>query len=76
MTCAQEDAGRLQIPQELRLLIESVAPAHLVTLNRNGSPHLTLVWTGLDGDEIVAVHLPENQKVKNIRRNPQGALSL
>lgn len=66
----------MQIPRELRSLIESGAPAHLVTLNRNGSPHLTLVWIGLDGDEIVAAHLPENQKVKNIRRNPQVALSL
>jgi PPOX class probable F420-dependent enzyme len=66
----------MQIPPELRLLIESGAPAHLVTLNPNGSPHLTLVWIGLDGDEIVAAHLPENQKVKNIRQNPQVALSL
>ena len=66
----------MQIPPELRSLIEFGAPAHLVTLNRDGSPHLTLVWIGLDGEEIVAAHLPENQKVKNIRRNPQVALSL
>jgi len=66
----------MQIPLELRSLIESGAPAHLVTLNRDGSAHLTLVWIGLDGEEIVAAHLPENQKVKNIRRNPQVALSL
>lgn len=66
----------MQIPAELRSLIESGAPAHLVTFNRNGSPHLTLVWIGLDGDEVVAAHLPENLTVKNIRRNPQVALSL
>jgi len=66
----------MKIPVELRLLIESGAPAHLVTLNRDGSPHLTLIWIGLDGEEIVAAHLRENQKVKNIRRNPQVALSL
>jgi len=66
----------MQLPLELRSLIESGAPAHLVTLHRDGSPHLTLVWIGLDGEEIVAAHLLENQKVKNIRRNPQVALSL
>lgn len=66
----------MQIPPELRALIESGAPAHLVTLNRDGSPQLTLVWVGLDGDEIIAAHLRESQKVKNIRRNPKVALSL
>ncbi|MBM3122597.1 MAG: PPOX class F420-dependent oxidoreductase [Chloroflexi bacterium] len=66
----------MQIPPELRALIESGAPAHLVTLHRDGSPQLTLVWVGLDGDEIIAAHLRESQKVKNIRRNPKVALSL
>ena len=31
--------------------------AHLVTLNRDGSPQVTYVWVGLDGDEIVSGHL-------------------
>jgi PPOX class probable F420-dependent enzyme len=66
----------MQIPPQLRALIESGAPAHLVTLQPDGRPQLTLVWVGLDGDEIVAAHLQESQKVKNIRRNPQVALSL
>jgi PPOX class probable F420-dependent enzyme len=48
----------------------------LVTLNPDGSPQVTLVWIGLDGDEIVAGHLPENRKVKNIRRDPRVAISL
>ena len=66
----------MKIPQEVRSLIESGTPAHLVTLNRDGSPQVTLVWIGLDGDEIVAAHLPENQKVKNLRRDPRVAISL
>jgi PPOX class probable F420-dependent enzyme len=48
----------------------------LVTLNPDGSPQVTLVWIGLDGDEIVAGHLPENRKVRNIRRDPRVAISL
>jgi len=66
----------MRIPQELRALIESGAPAHLVTLNPDGSPQITLVWIGLDGDDIVAAHLPENRKVKNIRRDPRVAISV
>ncbi|HKZ82204.1 MAG TPA: pyridoxamine 5'-phosphate oxidase family protein [Anaerolineae bacterium] len=66
----------MKIPQEVRKLIESGTPAHLVTLNRDGSPQLTLVWIGLDGDDVVAGHLPENQKVKNIRHDPRVAISL
>jgi PPOX class probable F420-dependent enzyme len=66
----------MQIPQEIRKLIESGTPAHLVTLNRDGSPQLTLVWIGLDGDDLVAGHLPENCKVKNIRLDPRVAISL
>lgn len=66
----------MKIPEEIRNLIESGALAHLVTLNRDGSPQVTLVWIGLEGDEIVAGHLPKNQKVKNILRDPRVAISL
>jgi PPOX class probable F420-dependent enzyme len=47
-----------------------------VTLNRDGSPQVTLVWIGLEGDEIVAGHLPRNRKVRNIERDPRVAISL
>lgn len=66
----------MKIPQEIRSLIESGRPAHLVTLNRDGSPQVTLVWIGLDGDEVVAGHLPRNRKVRNIERDPRVAISL
>lgn len=66
----------MKIPEEVRELIESGCHAHLVTLNPDGSPQVTLVWIGLDGDEIVAAHLPRNQKVRNIERDPRVAISL
>jgi PPOX class probable F420-dependent enzyme len=66
----------MKIPQEIRTLIESGTPAHFVTLNPDGSPQITLVWVGLDGEDIIAGHLPENRKVKNIRRDPRVAISL
>ena len=66
----------MKIPPELRTLIESGRPAHLVTLNRDGSPQVTVVWIGLDGEEVVAGHLPRNRKVRNIERDPRVAVSL
>jgi len=66
----------MKIPQSVRALIESGTPAHLVTLNRDGSPQMTVVWIGLDGDEIITGHLMANQKVKNIRRDGRVAISM
>ena len=37
-----------------RALLESDALAHLVTLGSDGSPQVTCIWVGLDGDEIVS----------------------
>ena len=64
------------LPDRLRTLIESGPLAHLVTLNADGSPQVTIVWIGLEGDEIVSGHLFEHRKVRNIRRDPTVALSL
>ena len=60
----------------LRALIESGPLAHLVTLNPDGSPQVTVVWIGVEGDEIVSGHLFRHRKVRNIERDPRVALSL
>ena len=64
------------ISPEARAVLESDALAHLVTLSADGSPQVTCVWVGLDGDEIVAAHLFPQQKLKNIERDPRVSLSL
>ena len=64
------------LPDSARAVLESPALAHLVTLNPDGSPQVSVVWVGLDGDEIVAGHLPEHRKVRNIRNDSRVALSL
>jgi PPOX class probable F420-dependent enzyme len=66
----------MKIPQEIRTLIESGCIAHFVTINPDGSPQVTVIWIGLDGDEIVSGHLPRNRKVKNIENDPRVAISL
>ena len=63
------------IPDSARAVLESPALAHLVTLEPDGSPQVTVVWAGLDGDEIVAAHLSEHRKVRNIRNDRRVAVS-
>ena len=64
------------LPPSARELLESDALAHLVTLNADGSPQVTCVWVGLDGDEIVSGHLRPQQKLRNVERDPRVALSV
>jgi PPOX class probable F420-dependent enzyme len=49
--------------------------AHLSTINPDGSPQVTVIWVGLDGDELVSTHMSENVKLRNIKRQPRVALS-
>jgi PPOX class probable F420-dependent enzyme len=64
------------IPESARAVLDSDALAHLVTLNPDGSPQVSIVWVGLEGDDILSAHLREQQKLRNIRRDPRVALSL
>ena len=64
------------IPPELRALIASGPLAHVSTTNADGSPQVTVVWLGIDGDRLYTAHLQETVKVRNIRRDPRVAISL
>jgi PPOX class probable F420-dependent enzyme len=66
----------MNLPQSARLLVDSDALAHLVTMNPDGSPQVTCIWVGLDGDEIVSGHLAEQQKLRNVARDPRVVLSI
>jgi PPOX class probable F420-dependent enzyme len=66
----------VEIPESVREVIESGRLAHLVTLGRGGNPQVSCVWVGIENGEIVSAHLPEHQKVKNIRRDSRVALSV
>lgn len=66
----------VKIPDSARAVLEGPVLAHLVTLEPDGRPQVTIVWIGLDGDELVAAHLMEHRKVRNIRGDPRVALSV
>jgi PPOX class probable F420-dependent enzyme len=64
------------IPDSVRRVLDGPALAHLVTLEPDGGPQVSIVWVGCDGDEIVAGHLPDRRKLHNIRRDGRVALSV
>ncbi len=61
---------------EARAVIESGRLAHFNTIAPDGRPHTTIVWVGLDGDEIVIGKLAPDQKLANIGRDPRVSLSI
>jgi PPOX class probable F420-dependent enzyme len=59
-----------------RAVIGAGALAHLVTVNGDGSPQVSIIWVGLDGDDLVAGHLdPSQRKIQNMRRDPRVSIS-
>ena len=59
----------------LRELVVSGPLAHLSTTNADGRPQVSVIWIGLDGDEIVSGHLGYYAKLRNIARDPRVVLS-
>jgi PPOX class probable F420-dependent enzyme len=65
------------LPSELRQLIESGPLAHLSTINADTSPQVSVVWIGVEGDDLVSAHMRREQlKLRNIERDPRVVVSL
>ena len=50
--------------------------AHVVTIDEDGTPQITLAWVGIEDDEIVLATIPEQRKLRNLRRDPRIAISI
>ena len=66
----------MRVPDEARRVIESDALAHVTTIDPDGRPQTTLAWVGLEGDEIVFATLPDQRKLRNLRRDPRITISI
>lgn len=66
----------LVLTGDVRRALTAGRLAHLATINPDGSPQVSVVWIGLDGDDIVAAHLMRGRKVANIARDPRVALTV
>src|SRR5436305_14223113 len=65
------------VPPSLRQLLATGPLATVVTIDPDGTPHVTLAWAGLDGDEAVMATFfgVDQKKVTNLRRDPRVVLS-
>jgi PPOX class probable F420-dependent enzyme len=64
------------LPDAAKDIIRSGALGHLVTLGSSGAPHVTCVWVGVDGDDLLTAHLNTQQrKLQNVRRDPRVSVS-
>jgi hypothetical protein len=61
-------------PDQLRELIDSGRPAHLTTINSDGSPQVSVIWIGPDG-EPVSGHMEPPPEAAQHRTRPRVALS-
>ncbi len=60
----------------LRQLLGEPAFCQVATLMPDGSPHLTQVWVGTDGERLLVNTFEGAQKLRNVRRDPRAAVSV
>ena len=67
----------MTIPDSVRAFLETGPLAHVITIDPDGTPHVTLAWAGLDGNELVMATFYglDQKKVQNLRRDPRIVLS-
>ena len=63
------------LSEELRELVESGPLTYVSTINADGSPQVTAIWIGFDGDDLISTHMRYNTKLRNMRRDPRVVLS-
>lgn len=65
------------VPESLRDLLATGPLATVATIDPDGTPHVTLAWAGLEGNEMVMATFfqLDQRKIQNLRRDPRVVLS-
>ena len=66
----------IALPQPVKKILQDKAYGHVVTLNADGKPQVTMVWIDVDGDEVLFNTAEGRLKPKNLRRNPRIVISV
>lgn len=61
---------------KIRALFEGPNFAHVASSMSDGSPHVTPVWIGVDGDRVSFCKEESSVAVRNLRRDPRVAISI
>ncbi len=65
----------MTIPDSVRALLATGPLVHLTTIGPDGGPQVTLVWMGIEDDELVCAHMTDRQKLKNVRKDSRVVVS-
>ncbi|MDP9358701.1 MAG: PPOX class F420-dependent oxidoreductase [Chloroflexota bacterium] len=60
----------------LQQLLREPAHCQIATLMPDGSPQITQVWGGTDGEHILVNTAEGRQKVRNVRRDPRVGVNV
>jgi PPOX class probable F420-dependent enzyme len=63
------------IPESVTAFLGTSPLGHLVTLNPDGSPQVSVVWAGVEDGELVVASVGPRQKLRNAERDPRVAVS-
>ena len=65
----------MHLADAVHQFIERGPLAHVVTLEPDGSPHVSLAWVGIENNDLVIGTLNDQPKLRNLRRDPRITLS-
>jgi PPOX class probable F420-dependent enzyme len=63
------------IPAPVSDFLATSPLGHLVTLNPDGSPQVSVVWVGEEDGELVVASIGPRQKLRNVERDPRVSVS-
>lgn len=67
--------GRMTLSDAIRDLLATGPLGHVVTLDPDGTPHVTLAWVGVDGNELVWATFFDQHKLASLRRDQRIVIS-
>ena len=68
-------AGMPKLLDAARSFLATGPLAHVITLDPDGTPHVTLAWAGFEGGQVVFASFFDQRKLENLRRDPRVTLS-
>ena len=63
------------VDQTMRDFLATGPLGHVVTLNPDGTPHVTLAWVGVEDDELVWSTFFDQHKLESLRRDSRITIS-
>lgn len=60
----------------VRKLLDDPVPAVLGTVNPDGSPQTSVVWVGMDGNDLLVSTAAGRRKERNVRRDSRVSLTV